>query len=207
MYTKRIFVLLSVIALTAAASVAQAGSPRYDFASVSYQTINDPSGSGFNSDHAYGVSASYDLNGGLLLGGSYAHESANFSVLNVNGSASADIYEAGLGYRIPLSDNVDIIPNLAYVSASSSASASGYSASQTDTGYDAGIMLRAMVSETVEVDASFDHTTPSVSSNTIGVGVLFDVARNAAIGIGYGDNRSEGQDTTAWSATFRYYFN
>lgn len=49
---------------------------------------------------------------------SYAHEQADysppspFSGLQTNASLSGDSYEFGFGYRFPLTDSVDLVPNL-----------------------------------------------------------------------------------------------
>lgn len=104
-------------------------------------------------------------------------------------------YEPGLGYRFVLSQSVDLVPNLSYLSEHVSATEpvpgiAGEPSSQT--GYDAGLLLRAMVTDKLELDANVDHTSPGHGSNDSGAAALFDFTRVFALGLGYGSSRSQG---------------
>ena len=203
---KRSIIALSVLSAACVAVAAQADTPNYDFVSLSYQGINDPSGSGFSSDHSYDLAGSYAFTPNLIGGASYEHETADFNVPGFSGTASGNAYQAGIGYRFPVSTSVDIFPSLSYVSVHTSASAPGFSNSVSDTGYDAGVALRAMLTDKWEFDAGFDHSTPGSSSNSVGVGVLYSFAPSFAVGLGYGISTNDGQNTTAWTLTGRFYF-
>src|SRR5690349_20646851 len=120
MKTPRVLLLIGLLGTAAAPMAALADAPRYDFLDVAYQTFNDPSGSGYSSDHAYSLSGSYAFTDQFLGGASYGHESADLSAFGFKGSASANVYSLGVGYHFPLASNLDLVPNLSYVSAHSS---------------------------------------------------------------------------------------
>lgn len=196
------------------ATAAYADTPRYDFADLSYQSIIDPPGTGsglargleFSSDHAYGLDASYALTDNWVLGGSYSHENADAKFLNLTGTTSGDSYEFGIGYRFPLSGSVDLVPSLSYLSEHASESFDGDTISNSNNGYDAGVELRAMVTPVVELDANVDHTTPGFATNEVGVAALYDFTRSFAVGLGYAESTSNGQNSSGWTLALRYYF-
>lgn len=201
------YLFAAVVAAAAMSTAAYADAPRYDYVDLSYGSFNDPSGSNLSSDHAYGLGASYAITDKWLVGGAYSHESADWKPSGLSGSASGNGYEAGLAYRIPLSDSVDLVPNLSYLSEHVSFSVPGFSSSSTDTGYDAGVLLRANVTSAVELDASADHSSPGSSSNDVGVAALYNFDRSFAVSLGYDVSRSNGQNVSGWSVALRYYFN
>lgn len=207
MHIKRLLAI-SAFATCLLPLAAQAAAPDYDYLQLAYASINDPSGSGFSSDHGYSLSGSYNINGSLVVGGGYGHETAKFQIpfFPVSEDVTGDTYNVGLGYRIPLNDNWDVFPNLSYVSSRTKAEALGFSASQTDTGYDAGLALRGMVTEKVELAAGFDHSTPGSSSNTVSVAALYSFTNSFAVGVGYDSSTANGQDTSSWQVALRYYF-
>lgn len=203
----RLIASFTAVAAVTMTTAAYADAPRYDFVDLSYQSLNDPSGSQLSSDHAYGVDASYALTDNWLVAGNYGHESADFKPVGVNGTVSGNSYALGVGYRFPLSDSVDLVPNLSYLSEHATVSATGFiSNSQSDTGYDAGLELRAMVTPVVELDANVDHTTPGSAANQVGVAALYSFTRSFALGLGYAESTSNGQNTTGWTLALRYYF-
>ncbi len=208
----KLFTGVMAVLGTAVSTAAWADAPRYDFAEAFYQSFNDPSASGLGSDHAFGVDGSYALTDRWIGMASYAHEQADysppspFSGLQTNASLSGDSYEFGFGYRFPLTGSVDLVPNLAYDSQSASASAPGFSNSVSNSGYDAGILLRAMATPRVELDAAFDHTTPGSASNQVALAALYGFTPDLSVGLAYASARSGGQSTTGWSLTLRYYF-
>lgn len=187
---------------------AEAAAPDYDYLQLGYASFNDPSSSGISSDHSYGVAGSYNLNGSLVLGGGYSHEMASFQIpfSPVTEDLTGELYDVGLGYRIPLDDTWDFIPNLSYASAKTKAEALGLSASHTDTGYDASLAFRGMVTEQVELGASFDHSSVGSSANGVFVDGLYNFTHRFAVGLGYSSGKSDGETTTSWQIAFRYYF-
>ncbi len=208
MNTAKTLGTLTALAAALTALSAYADAPRYDFATLSYQTNNDPSGSGLSSDHAYGIGLSYALTDNIIGAASYGHEKADVNAFGSTGTTSGNSYEVGLGYRFPLTDSLDLVPNLSYVHTSQSLDAPGLvlTNSGSNSGYDAGVLLRAMVTPAVELEASVDHTTPGSSSNTVGVGALYNFTRSFAVGLGYSSSTSGGQTSNGWSLALRYYF-
>ena len=192
-----------VVAISTAAS---ADAPKYDFADVLYQGINDSSGSGLSSDHAVGVDGSYAMTDKLIGLAAYAHETADYNQAGFSGTDSANSYSLGLGYRIPLTDRVDLMPNLAYLSEHVSANLTGFNKSVSNSGYDAGVQLRAMITTQFELDANIDHTTPGSPVNTVGVAALYNFTSSFAVGLGYANQVSDGQTITGWTLALRYYF-
>ena len=207
MQKRNLLTFFAAASMAVSATAAYADAPRYDFVDLSYQSFNDPSSSNLSSDHGYGLGASYAVTDNWLVAGNYGHENADFRPIGVNGTVSGNSYELGIGYRFPLSDSVDLVPNLSYLSEHATASAPGFiSNSQTDTGYDAGVELRAMVTPVVELDASVDHTTPGSASNEVGVAALYNFTQSFAVGLGYGVSTANGQNTSGWTLALRYYF-
>jgi hypothetical protein len=95
---------------------------------------------------------------------------------------------------------------LSYISQHNTASATGFSNSTSDTGYDLGVQLRAMVVDKVELDASVDHSTPGSAANTVGVAALYNFTSAFAVGVGYATEASNGQNFNGWTVALRYYF-
>lgn len=199
---------LTAFAALAAASSAYADAPRYDFLDLGYQTFNNPSGSGFSSDHGYGLDGSYAFTDDIIGTASYDHEKADINAFGISGTASNNSYEAGVGYRFALSDSIDLVPSLSYAHVSPTYDAPGlvFSSSGSNSGYDAGVLLRAMVTPAVELDANVDHTTPSASANTVGVAGLYNFTHSFAVGLGYASEKANGQTTDGWTVALRYYF-
>lgn len=202
----KIFMLIGALATVVVSTTASADAPRYDFADVLYQGINDPSGSGLNSDHTIGLDGSYAFTDNLVGLASYGHETADFNLGGFSGTVSGNTYSAGLGYRIPLTDGIDLMPNLSYLSEHASATSTGFSNSTSNSGYDVGLQLRAMITSQFELDANVDHATPGSSSNEIGVAALYNFTSAFAVGVGYASAKSNGQNTSGWTLALRYYF-
>lgn len=208
MKTPKTLGALVVFASAFAASAAYADAPRYDFLDLAYQNINDPSGSQLSSDHAYSLDGSYAFTDNIIGMASYGHEKADINAFGFSGTTSGNSYSAGLGYRFALMDNLDLVPNLSYVHTSQSLDAPGLvlGGSGSNSGYDAGVLLRAMVTSSVELDANVDHTTPGSSGNSVGVAALYNFTPSFAVGLGYATDTSQGQTTNGWTVALRYYF-
>ena len=205
MKTQRILVLLGILGTAVASSAARADAPRYDFADVFYQSINDPASTGLTSDHAFGLDGSYAFTDQFIGFAAYSHESADFNMFG-SGTVSGNGYSVGVGYRFPLNSNVDLVPNLSYISTNASANVGGFSSSTSDTGYDVGLQLRAMVTDQFELDGSVDHSSPGSSTNSVSVGALYNFTPVFAVGVGYGLSTTNAQNTNGWTLALRYYF-
>ncbi|MFI4968520.1 MAG: outer membrane beta-barrel protein [Gammaproteobacteria bacterium] len=205
MQKRHLLMLFATAAMAVSATAACAAAPRYDFAGLSYQFINHPAGSDVSTDEAFGISGSYVLTDNWVLGGNYSHENADL-IFN-DEKVSGNSYELGVGYRFPLMDSVDLVPTLSYLSDHATASGPGLvTNSSTDTGYDAGVELRAMITPVVELDFDVDHTTLGPASNQVGVAVLYNFAPSFAVGLGYAESSANGQNTSGVTLALRYYF-
>ncbi len=192
-------------ALVAAAfsTAALADAPRYNFGDLSYSSISDPSGSGLSSDHAFGLDGSYAFTDRVIGIASYAHESADFNFFGSGGSVSSNLYSVGAGYRVPLTDSVDLVPNLSFASADTSVSGGG---SSSDTGYVAGVMLRAVVAPQWEVDGSVNHSSVGSAATSVGIGALYDITPEWSVGFAYQNTSTSGDSFNSWTLAARYYF-
>ena len=208
MKTSKALGALTAFAAALAASGAYADAPRYNFVDLAYQTVNDPSGSGLSSDHAYGVNFSYALTDNIIGAASYGHEKADVNAFGSSGTTSSNSYSVGLGYCFPLTSSIDLVPNLSYVHASQSLDAPGLvlANSGSNSGYDASLLLRAMVTPAVELDANVDHSTPGSSSNSVGVAALYNFTHSFAVGLGYASSTANAQTANGWTVALRYYF-
>ena len=201
-YCRGLAALIAVSAMPAT----YAAAPQYDFAEGFYQIFTQPSGSLYSSDRAVGVDGSLPLTANLIGTAEFDHESADFNGVPYRATSSGNYYEFGLGYRVPLSDAVDLVPTLAYAHDSGTASGGLQSLLNPGSGYDAGVLLRAMVAPHFELDGSFYHSTASTSSNSAGITAFYDFGSHFAIGFGYESKTAGGTDTGAWTARLRYYF-
>ncbi len=208
MKTPKTLGALVVFAAAVAASTVYADSPNYDYLDLSYANFSDPSNSGLSSDHGYGLDGSYAFTSNIIGMASYGHEKADINAFGSSGTTTGNDYSAGLGYRFALTDSLDLVPNLSYVHTSQSLDAPGLvlSDSGSNSGYDAGVLLRAMVTPAVELDANVDHSTPGSSSNDIGVAGLYNFTRSFAVGLGYDSITSQGQTGGSWSLALRFNF-
>ena len=175
---------LTVLAAALATSAAYADAPRYDFLDFSFQNINDPSGSGLSSDHAYGLGGSYAFTSNIIGAVGYSHEKADVNAFGSSGTESGNGYSVGIGYRFALTDSLDLVPNLSYAHTSQSLDAPGLTLAgpTSNSGYDAGVLLRAMVTPAVELDANLDHSSVGSSSNSVGVAGLYNFTSSFAVG-------------------------
>ena len=130
-----------------------------------------------------------DVNGDAFgLGGSMAiadqfHLFADYSKASLDFDIDADLFDAGVGFNTPISDNIDVIAQLAYVY--SSVSAPGFS-SVDDNGFGLGVGLRALVSPQVELNGSVQYVDMSDGGNntSLGAGFLFHINEMFAVGVG-----------------------
>lgn len=201
MNVKRLLLVTCLLMLFGATS-ARADGLDYNLVDLGYASFNDPASSGVTSDHAYTLDGSYALTESFVIGGAYQHETANLPL----GDYSANGYSAGVGYRIPLTNRVDLFPELSYDSVNASETVAGTSASKTDTGYDLSVELRGLVTDRVELDGGVDHSSVGSATNSLFATGLYSFTNNVAVGLSYTDGRSNGSTITGWSVAFRYYF-
>lgn len=164
---------LCLVAFSATAS-AQGQDLSYNFVQGSYGHIEfddiDVDGDGF------GIEGSVELSDRFHLFGGYATADMDFGV-------DVNQLEAGVGFNTPISDTVDFIASLAYVSAEVEAAGLG---SADDSGYGLGVGLRAMLTQALEVNGDIqyvDFGDDSDGDTAFGAGFLYSFTDRFAAGL------------------------
>jgi hypothetical protein len=150
--------LLSLFALSATAA---ADDLSYSFVQASYGQIEvddvDVDGDGFGIEGSVALSDSFHLFGG------YTTADMDFGV-------DLNQLEAGVGYNTPISEMVDLIASLSYVSAEVEAAGFG---SADESGYGLGVGLRAMLSPAFEVNGDIQYVDFGNGGDDTGFGAGF----------------------------------
>ncbi|HLT89544.1 MAG TPA: outer membrane beta-barrel protein [Woeseiaceae bacterium] len=173
-----------------------------------------------NFDYSY-VEGSYgrtDFDGlgdgdGFGIGGSLAltdrfHVFAGYETGDVDvdvppfGEVSVDFdgFEVGMGFNTPLSDTIDFVASLAYLSAE--LELEGVSADED--GYGVNVGLRAMVSPALELNGGIGYADLGEGSGdtSFGAGFLYHFSDAFAAGVG----GSWGDDVSSYALTARLSF-
>lgn len=191
----------------------------YTYLDVDYFHIM-PDSTYVDSHPAYGVFGSYALPADLVLSGSYLHSSS----YNANkfspafGDETDNDAQLGLGYRIHLSDRVDLVPGLDYVSNHAGFSGPLSPLSIDGKGYDLNLTPRFLVTDALELNLSVDHFRVHYTENfnfrppynDIGngesVGAVYSFTPGFALGGDYGRSTSNGLTSKAYDLFARFYF-
>ncbi|MEX2126409.1 MAG: outer membrane beta-barrel protein [Woeseia sp.] len=168
------------------------------------------SGAAFAQDFDYNfVQASYgqfelddvDVDGdGFGIGGSVAvsehfHLFGGYSTGDFDFGVDMSELSAGLGYNAPLSDTVDLIASVAYVSVEVDVPGFG---SADENGYGLGLGLRAMATPAVELNGGLSYVDlgdESDGDTSFGAGFLYHFSESFAAGASgnWGDDMSSYQ--------------
>jgi hypothetical protein len=133
---------------------------------------------------------------GFALGGSF-EVAENFFIYASYSDQSTDLfgvdidatdYSIGGGYAFPLSETMDLVGSIGYVSAEIEGSFEGESASFDDDGYQLAVGLRAMPMEQLELHGSVGYVDLSDSGDntSFGVGALWYFVPQFAVGLDAG---------------------
>lgn len=163
----------------------------YNFVQATYGQVDfdelDVDGNGF------GIGGSMALSDSFHLFGAYTTADMDFGV-------DLNQLEAGLGYNAPISETVDLVASLAYVSAE--VEAAGFSAD--DNGYGLGVGLRAMLAPSFEVDGGISYVDMGDGGDDVGFGAgflyHFTEQFSAGASAGWGD------DVSSYSLNARMFF-
>jgi opacity protein-like surface antigen len=161
-----------LLALFAFSATAAAEDPNYNFIQGSYGQIEaddvDVDGD------AFGIEGSVALTDRFHLFGGYTTADLDFGV-DLNQS------EIGVGFNSPISETVDLIASLAYVSAEVE---SGFG-SADDSGYGLGLGLRAMVTPVIEVNGDIQYVDfgDGGDDTGFGAGFLYNFTERFAAGL------------------------
>jgi hypothetical protein len=152
---RSLFLGLFVVSATAAADI------NYNFIQGSYGQIEvddvDADGDGF------GIEGSVALTDRFHLFGGYTTADMDFGV-------DLSQLEAGVGFNSPISETVDLIASLAYVSAEVDPPGPG---SVDDSGYAVGLGLRAMMTPQLELNGGIEFVDLDDSGDDTGFGAGF----------------------------------
>ena len=167
-----------------------AESPRWDFASASYQTLDvdgvDVSG--------LTLSGTKLINDDIFVTGGYAP-------LSVDEDSNVDynLLSIGVGYRHLISETTDVFGIVSY----ESVEVRWPGSSAKDSGYGLTVGARSMVTDVIEVNGSIDYVSIDGETETgFAIGALYNVTDEVAVGASY----SVADNTTGLSLTGAYFF-
>jgi opacity protein-like surface antigen len=191
-------VLVSALLLSFG-SVQAAESPRWDSASISYQSVD------VDGDKLTG----FALSGSKLLGedffvvGSYGNASDDIDVFGSNVELDFNTLSVGLGYRYAISQSSDFFGVVSYEDVEVEASYQGDSESISDNGYGLTVGVRSMLSEKVELSGSIQYIDIADESETaFSVSALYNFTEQFSAGVGY----SKADDVDSISVSAVYFF-
>lgn len=152
---------LFLMSLLASSAAAVADGPGYSYIQGSYGQIEvddvDVDGDGF------GVAGSAALTEHFHLFGGY-------STADMGSGVDVNQLEAGVGYNHPVSDTVDVVLSLAYLSAEIDLPGPG---SIDDSGYGLGVGLRGMLTPALEVNGELQFVDFGDGGDDTGFGAGF----------------------------------
>jgi hypothetical protein len=189
-------VLVSALLLSFG-SVQAAESPRWDSASISYQSV-DVDGDKLT---GFGFSASKLLGDDFFVVGSYGSASDDIDVFGSNVKLDFNTLSVGLGYRYAISQSSDFFGAVSYEDVEAEASFQGNSESASDNGYGLTIGIRSMLSEKVELSGSIQYVDIADETETaFSVSALYNFTEQFSAGVGYG--KADDVDTISVSAVY-----
>lgn len=191
-------VLVSALLLSFG-SVQAAESPRWDSASISYQSVD------VDGDKLTG----FALSGSKLLGedffvvGSYGNASDDIDVFGSNVELDFNTLSVGLGYRYAISQSSDFFGVVSYEDVEIEASYQGNSESVSDNGYGLTVGVRSMLSEQVELSGTIQYIDIADEFETVfSVSALYNFTDQFSAGVGY----SKADDVDSLSVSAVYFF-
>lgn len=181
-----------LVAAAVHSTLAQADALDYSFVGIQYISaeIDEVNIDG----DGYGVEGSFSLNDNFHIFASYGDLDYDFDV-------SSTTYDLGLGYSRALTEAMDLVATVSYVSAEVEQDTLG---SFDDDGYGLGLGIRTMVSEKIELAGGVNYVdlSDSGSETAFSVGAGFDVTENIQVRGGI----STSDDGTGYNLGVRFYF-
>ncbi|MHB8425242.1 MAG: outer membrane beta-barrel protein [Gammaproteobacteria bacterium] len=224
-----VFVVATLMLAIPAA--ANAAAPGYNYLDLSYSrtSLNHDVSAGINGmsgGNGYQLAGSYDITSSIFLGASYGHNNFNggFTTAGLPPAGSpaggffVKYYMLTVGGHLPITGSVDFVGRVSYADDSWQQGPSNgifpglsVSSSETKTGYDVGVGLRAMMNDRLELNAFVDRDDVGLlgqnqnSVETIGsVGALYNFSRRYGLGVSYAHSNQGGGNN--WMLTGRWYF-
>ncbi len=157
---------------------------RYDFIQGTYSSVTDSSLPGSDVDgDGLGVSGSLGITQNLAL-------TAGFNATSFDSYQGIDIdtseFVLGVTLHAPIAVGTDVVANFSALKAKVEVSDGVRSYDDNDTGVVAGIGLRHLATNSIEVDVGFSYTDVFDDGfSTFGLGVRFYANEKISFGIGY----------------------
>ena len=176
---KRVCAMAAVLSLSAAAA---AEDMDYSYVQASYSQVEFDSigidGDGFGVEGSYGIGDRFAVIAGYESG-------------DLDFGADTTGFELGGLFHAPLSDNVDLVTTLSYVSVEIDVPGLG---SADDDGYGVGVGLRGMASQKIELNGGVSYVDLSDSGDdtSFGAGIRYHFTEAVSGGLsgGWGDDTS-----------------
>lgn len=188
------FRFMSIAMLAMCAAPALADELSYNYIDLGYQAVEIDLGGGFDVDgDGFAI-------GGSFEGGESWHIFAGYGSTNFDFGVDLNELAIGAGYHTPISDTVDFVGELAYVTVEVEVPA-GFSTDEDGIG--ASIGLRGMMSDVVELSGSIDYVDLGGDGETsFDANAWFNMSPAFALGI----NAGFGDDVTTYGVGVRWYF-
>jgi len=191
-------ILVSAL-LSSIGSLQAAESPRWDSATISYQSV-DVDGDKLT---GFGISGSKLLGEDFFVVGIYGNASDDIDMFGSNVNLDYNTLSVGIGYRYAISQSSDFFGVVSYEDVDVEASYQGYSESISDNGYGLTIGVRSMFSEKVELSGSIQYVDIADETETaFSVSALYNFTEQFSAGVGY----SKADDVDTLSVSGVYFF-
>ena len=190
MKTKLICSLTSVV-LAGIAFNAQAADFNYNYVEGSYEHY-DLDGTDADAGKLLG---SYEITPNLNIIGEYAAGNID----NPADGSDLDFQDSAIGieYHTPIASNTDVTTNIKYIN-------QDIDTANDDDGYSAGVGVRHMLNDKVELDANIDYTDIDNSDDTsLKVGARYHINKSISAGVGYSASK---EDVDIISTNIRWSF-
>lgn len=186
--------VLTSLLVVAFATPAMAGEFSYNYIEAGYQRVELDDNVGFTVDgDLYGIGGSVEIGNSFRVFGDYASTDLQFDV-------DIDQYSLGIGYHTPVSANLDVIFDLAYVHAEADA----IGLSVDEDGYGASVGVRSMLGNRFELTGSVNYVDLGSGSDDTSLATAFRYYVTPAVS--FGVNVGVGDDLTSYGAAIQVYF-
>ena len=182
-----------IAGLMSLSAIAGAQGLDYNYIQGSYSQVEfddiDVDGDGF------GIGASFGISDRFAVFGSYSTADLDFDV-------EVNSFDVGLAFHAPISDSVDVVTSVSYVSVDVELQGFG---SADDDGFGLGVGLRAMAAPALEIMGGIsyvDFGDGGGDDTTFGAGFLYSFTDIFAVGL----SGNWGDDTSSYGLNARVYF-
>ena len=156
---------LAVASLSCLPVASQAAEISYSFVEAAY--VNTDVDDFDETLDGFALGGSFEVVENVFLYASYSDQSTDLFGADVDVTG----YSIGGGYALPLSDTLDVVGTIGYVSSEFEASYEGESGSFDDDGYELGIALKALPMEQLELSGGITYVDLSDSGDDTALGI------------------------------------